>query len=228
MLLVEDRDLLAKFRAGHPPTLGVVYAHYVPDVERALTRGFPFRDGEQSLRFFGFTRSYELSDAIQDTFLKAFNVGARLAYNGTAPYRPYLLQMARNVVIDKHRRARISPDRLVTLHLQDAGEGGEDAAARAPAAIDDPETATLRAEASMLVADFVAGQDGDTQTLLRVHFDEERSQSEAAAALGLRRSELRARIEVVRGRLLRFLKSRGFIDHVDRETLLRALEGGPG
>lgn len=228
MLLAKDQELLARFRAGHSPTLGVVYAHYLPDVERALTRGFPFRDGERSLRFFGFTRSYELSDAIQDTFLKAFNVGARLSYNGTAPYRPYLLQMARNVVIDKHRHGRISPDRLVSLQSSETAVGVEDAAARTQAAVDDPETAMLRAEASMLVADFVAGQDGDTQTLLRVHFDEERSQSEAAAALGLRRSELRARIEVVRSRLLRFLKSRGFIDQVDRETLLRALEERPG
>lgn len=225
MLLVEDPNLLAEFRAGQPAALSKIYAHYLPDVERALTRGFPFRDGERSLRFFGFSRSYELADAVQDTFLKAFQPGARMAFNGTDPYKPYLLQMARNVVIDKYRRARIRPDRLGAGPAPDAfGATGDDLETRTPATGDDPEAATLRAEASSLVADFVSVQDAATRELLRLHFEEEESQETTAAALGLRRSELRSQVELVRGRLLRFLKARGFIETVDRAAVLRALE----
>ncbi|MSP72879.1 MAG: hypothetical protein EXR76_12055, partial [Myxococcales bacterium] len=88
MLLLENPNLLEDFRAGRPAALAQVFSHYSPEVERALTRGFPFLDGERSLRFFGFSRSYELSDAVQDTFLKAFQPAARLAFNGTTPHKP--------------------------------------------------------------------------------------------------------------------------------------------
>ncbi len=221
--MLENRRLLDGFREGRPAALQAVYLHFQPDVERALSRGFPFRDGERSLRFFGFSRSYELSDAIQDTFAKAFAPQARLAYNGLDPYRPYLVQMARNVVIDRHRRARISPERLSTLPDGASDEGAPQDRVASP--VEDPETTILQAEARALVADFVSGQDEQMQALLRVHFDEDRSQEAAAAALGLRRSEVRAQVEVIRGRLLRFLKARGFIESVDRASLFRALEG---
>lgn len=222
MLLIDDPKLLEDYRAGRPAALTRVYEHYRRDVERTLVAGFPLQDGERSLRFLGFSRSYELCDAVQDTFVRAFSPQARGRYDGTSPFRPYLLQMARNVVIDRHRRARVRPERLVTLPGE-SPEGPDALHARTPAPSPDPEAETLRAEAARLLDAFVAEQDPKTRALIRVHFDEEQSQEAAAAALGLRRSELRTQVEAVRARLLRFLKSRGFIHEVSRAALVRQL-----
>src|SRR5262249_47400158 len=99
-LLLESRPLLDGFRRGDQAALLAVYRHYVRDVARFLTRGFSFSSDGKPCMFRGFAGGYEIEAALQEVFRRAFEERARLAYNGIDPYRPYLLRIARNAVIN--------------------------------------------------------------------------------------------------------------------------------
>src|SRR5437763_656168 len=104
MLLVERRELLDRFRVGQQSALAEVYRHYRPELVAFLSRGFSFRSGERTLSFRGYTQPYDLNNAVQETFARAFKESARLGYDGLRSYKWYLLTIARNFVIDEFRQ----------------------------------------------------------------------------------------------------------------------------
>jgi hypothetical protein len=72
-LLSEDRELLAAFRAGNSRSLEDVYRHYFPLVTRLLRRGFVVhRIGQPSFTF-ALTKPFELENAVQEVFTRAFD-----------------------------------------------------------------------------------------------------------------------------------------------------------
>jgi DNA-directed RNA polymerase specialized sigma24 family protein len=60
-------------------------------------------------------------ELVQDTFAKAFAAAARQAYDGVSPYRPYLLRITKNLMIDRYRAAQRTP-----VELDETGVGDID------------------------------------------------------------------------------------------------------
>src|SRR5262245_1007229 len=128
-LFVERRELLARFRAGDRRALEETYRHYAKAVATFLSRGFVFSASGRSLRFVGYSNSFDVDNALSETFLRAFQESARLGYDGIHPYKTYLLSIARNFVIDELRRQK-----FVSLTEETSEPEGDDG--RPPSAED--------------------------------------------------------------------------------------------
>jgi RNA polymerase sigma factor (sigma-70 family) len=96
-------DLLRRFRRGERDALSEVYRAYLPAVTQVLRRGFVVK--ATGLRLPGCASREDLADAVQEVFTRTLNDKAREAYDGQRDYAPYLVAVARNIVIDRHRRS---------------------------------------------------------------------------------------------------------------------------
>ena len=135
-------------------------------------------------------RRVDASDIVQDVLLEANRrLGDYLA-NPTMPFRLWLRHMARDRLIDAHRRHRVaasrSVDREVSIH--EAGPGDGIAPAAADAMVDRDLTPAAAATWQELQRRFAAAVDqldeGDRQIVLLRHF-EHLSTAEAAELLSL-------------------------------------------
>lgn len=100
MDLTSDRALLDAFRRGDRDALQRVYRAHVAKVMQVVTYGCASSSG----RVPGVGRE-RCDDLVQEVFVKAFGERARQAYDGLRPYEPYLLQIARNLLVDRARRS---------------------------------------------------------------------------------------------------------------------------
>lgn len=194
--LASNRQLLDGFRAGAPQALREVYAHYAPELARAL----PGKLSELA-------RPIELADALQETFTRAFSQKARLGYDGLKPYAAYLLGIARNVIVDNLRRRQ-----LTQAVLAEVSASGPDA--EPPPS---PELAAEHAEAGRVVDNFVTSLNGTDRALYQARFADGKTQAEAAAALGLTRIRVRRAELRLRKRLLEHLKTAGYLEDIKME-----------
>jgi RNA polymerase sigma-70 factor (ECF subfamily) len=199
MLLVSDRALLDGFRAGRPEALQAVYRHYAPRVHGHLRAGFSFSSGGRRLRFHGYQRPYDLENAVQEVFLRAFVPRARLSYDGLRPYGDYLLAIARNLVLNELRRKE-------ALFVD---EERADEAEQPPV-----EELYEQRELDGLLASFAAGLDARMGDYYRARFVENRSQVEAAAALGMHRIVARRLEAKLKLALLDHMKAHGYLEDV--------------
>src|SRR5687767_6554292 len=103
-LLVGNRALLERFRLGDRAALEEVYRHYAPQLALFLARGFTFHSQGRELYFRGFKEPFDLDNAIQETFTRAFSHDARQSYDGLNPYKNYVFAIARNWVVSELRR----------------------------------------------------------------------------------------------------------------------------
>jgi RNA polymerase sigma factor (sigma-70 family) len=195
-----NRELLLAFRAGDREALASVYWHYLPWVERLLRRGF----GSGDVRVPGLADP-DVSDVLQDTFARAFSAPGRNGYDGLRPYRNYLLRIARNIMIDRARIAgRVELD-------ADIGEEADD----------DDESAEEIVEHSRLqqaTQVFVRGLDPESRELVRLRFEDERSQEAVAAAMGVSRRRIRTLEKRVREGLERHLAAAGLGEELTHGT----------
>jgi RNA polymerase sigma factor (sigma-70 family) len=182
------------FRRGDRLTLARVYWFHIDRVEQIIRRNLSaWRAG----RGRDAVPNRDVEDLVQDTFARAFDPRARLAFDGERDYWPYLATIARNVLTDALRKWRgdlvvDTGGRLEDRPL-DAGEAGEVPAWEEPRVM-----AILRA--------YIQGLPPD---LARVH--DQRyvlgaSQEEAARALNLTRQRLRTLENKLRSGLRRALK----------------------
>ncbi len=216
MILVDDRELLDAFRRGDRAALLAVYEHYVTDVTRFLTRGFTFDSQGRHCAFSGFRGGYEIEAAIQEVFRRAFEERARLAYDGLRPYRPYLLRIARNAVINdlkskqpilfRYRQGR-------PVILEPSPEESPDAS---PTATASPEEIAEAREVHALVVAFKAELDEREAKVFRARFEEGMSAERAGSSTGLTRSQIRTTEQKLRERFLAFMQSRGYLGHYGR------------
>lgn len=195
LALEQDRELLAAFREGRSDILERVYHALVDDVFRLAALGFATRAGMIRPE-----RDRDEQRAIvQDVFVRAFADRARAAYDGVRPYRPYLLTIARNVMIDRVR-ARVAEHARTT-------EVDVDAIIAADAPItgdieEDAEQRSLRERAT----EYLATLDPEMRAFVELRFERDLSQAALAEHLRITRRRVRTlEARVIKG-LRRFLK----------------------
>ena len=101
----DDRPLLDAFRRGDRAAAERVYYHYVDDVDKLVRRGF-ILDAKETIRVPGIGDADAAADLVQEVFVRALSEPARLSYDGLRPYRPYLLRIAKNLLIDRLRATK--------------------------------------------------------------------------------------------------------------------------
>jgi RNA polymerase sigma factor (sigma-70 family) len=197
-IFANDRALLDRFRRGERGALSAVFEHYADDVATLARRGFTIESsGHVYVRGEGRDGEYEL---VQETFAKAFAEKARLAYDGISPYRPYLLRITKNLMIDRYR-AKQKDSRTIAL---DAAElDAATATAELPPDLHWQKLATATAE-------FVATLDPKPRELVKLRFEDGLSQDRVAQALGCTRRKIRTLERDVQSGLRSWLKQRGF------------------
>lgn len=231
-LLIERRELLDRFKRGERRALEEVYRHYVADVAAFLQRGFTFQSGGRALRFSGYAQPFDLDNALQETFARAFKESARAGYDGLNPYRNYLFAIARNLVLDefRNREVAMSPfiDQLDSGAPVDTAVADGEEAAPAGATGDAPSGAVsaeqefLRNELGRLYAAFVARLDERDRTFFRFRFEEQRTQVDAGARSGLSHMQARTLEKKLRRAFLEFMQTNGYLEAYGSATTAKA------
>ncbi len=193
--LDRDRDLLADFRAGKREALARVYHALVDDVFKLVALGFTSANG--TIR--GERDPDEQRVVVQEVFAKAFAERARLGYDGVRPYRPYLLTIARNVMVDRVRAQTGELGRATDVDV-DAILASD---APIPGAVEESaDQRRLRARA----AAYLETLDIEMRQFVALRFERELSHLDVAAELGITRRRVRTlEARVIKG-LRRFLK----------------------
>ncbi len=193
--LEQDRELLAAFRAGQREALERIYHALIDDVFRLAALGFATPSG--SIR--GERDPDEQRAIVQDVFVRAFSERARTGYDGLRPYRPYLLTIARNVMIDRarSRMTELARSTEVDVNAIIAAD------AEIPGVVEETaEQQSLRTRA----AAYIGTLDGNERQIVRLRFEDELSQVDVAATLGISRRRVRTlEARVIKG-LRKFLK----------------------
>lgn len=231
-LLIERRELLERFRKGERRALEEVYRHYVADVAKFLERGFTFQSRDRHLRFVGYSQPFDVDNAIQETFTRAFKESARLGYDGLHSYKNYLLAIARNLVVDEFRNKEVAMTPFVYSETgAERGEAapvydGEEAApARSLSSEGSHGTSAeqdfLRQELSKLYAGFVERLDERDRMFFRARFEEQRTQVEAGEVCGLTHMQSRTLEKKLRERFLKYMHSNGYLEDYGAPARLR-------
>jgi RNA polymerase sigma factor (sigma-70 family) len=175
-VLAADRLLLEAFRRGDRAALTTVYFHYVDDIAAMVRNGFSIPTSGVRVR--GAADEQTERDLVQEVFARAFVVRARDAYDGVRPYGPYLRRIAKNLMIDRLR----AMDRSVPLDSEDAELVIEPEVPEAEAEWSEQRRETIA---------YIAGLAPELQKLVKLRFEDEVSQDQAAEALGISRRRVR-------------------------------------
>jgi RNA polymerase sigma-70 factor (ECF subfamily) len=234
-LLIEQRELLRRFKAGERRALEEVYRHYAPAVAAFLGHGFTFTSRDRTMRFSGYRQPFDLDNALQETFARAFQESARLAYDGLHPYKGYLLAIARNLVLDEFRNREVA----MSPFLETSAGGAEAPAAQsgeaAPPSPTHGETTSghrsaehdfLRHELGQLYVDFVERLEARDRMFFIARFEEQRTQIEAGQKAGLSHMQARTLEKKLRQRFLEFMQAKGYLEgyRTATKTPARALQ----
>ena len=207
-IFASDRALLDRFRRGDRDALVAVYERYVDEVATLARRGFTI-EAHATVYVRGADRDgeYELT---QETFARAFTEKARLAYDGIQPYRPYLLRITKNLMID---RFRAEPNPARTVELDAIGVGDLDQLLATNAELGRADEPIALDDRALFVAtrEYVATLDPETQRFVALRFEDELSQDETAAQLRCTRRRVRTLEHEVQHGLRSWLKTRGLL-----------------
>ena len=198
-LLLSDRGLLDAFRRGDAEALTKVYYQHVEAVARLLRRGFVL-DAQGGARVFGAPNADIARELVQETFRRAFSAAGRRAYDGLRPYRPYLLRIAKNLLIDRHgrRRPEVSWDAATDAAALDAAILGPEL----EQSLDDRRLF----EVTQM---YLQGLPPEEREIVRLRFEEGLSQDVVSVRLGVTRRRVRSVEESVERGLQRHLTSKG-------------------
>lgn len=213
---LKDNDELAEaFRRGDREVLHEIYEEFHDDVEKLLRGGFTFTSDGDTMRFQGFREPFRLREVIQDAFIHAFRERVREGYDPSRSYRPYLLTVVKNHMIDRFRRKKLERDLFVAADAvaePDENEqevldriGGEDDDEK------DPEREALRSELASLLETFLEDLNDEDAAIVKHHLLGDLTQHEMADHLDTNRNRVRKRIRRIRHELLGHLKREGFV-----------------
>ncbi len=239
MLLIKNPELLAAFRRGEKAAMEIVYRHYVKGISHFMQKGFSFRSGDRFFYFKGYRSPFDLHNAAQEVFRRAFEERARLSYNGVNSYSNWILAIARNMIINQFRNKEIPFSQFENRD----GEGGEKnwdneiteefSGVLYGTANDKQDHALEKAQLAELMKRFMEQLSDEDKELVRVRYTEGQGQEEAAKALNSTRMKVRTQEAKVRRRLIAFLRHSGYLDmymksivsdEAATETLMRAPE----
>ena len=188
-----DRELLAAFRAGERSALERVYFAFVDDVFRLAALGFSTPGGVIRPAL----DPDEQRTIVQEVFVRAFAPKARTAYDGLRPYRPYLLMIARNLMVDRARTRGAENARASTVEVEEI-----------PGAAAEVEEAEDQRRLREAARAFVATLDAELARLVELRFDHDLSQLEIADRMHI----TRRRVRTLEARVIE-----GFRRFLDRE-----------
>jgi RNA polymerase sigma factor (sigma-70 family) len=219
-LLIERRELLERFKKGERKALEEVYRHYVADVATFLERGFSFNSRDRVLRFTGYAQPFDLDNALQETFTRAFKESARIGYDGLHSYRNYLFAIARNLVIDefRNREVAMSPfiedDRGTERAPSHDGEEAGPAQTITGAASHgtSAEADYLKQELTTLYASFIERLDDRDRMFFKARFQEQKTQVEAGEVCGLSHMQSRTLEKKLREKFLKYMHQKGYLE----------------
>ncbi len=198
MILVEDRALLDAFRRGEHAALETVYRAYVDLVAAVARRGFVL-DRQGGAHVPGAATDAEQQDIIQETFTRAFAEKARLSYDGLQPYRPWLMRICKNLMIDRVRKA----GREISHPEIDLG---------ADDTLPEPELSLDERRLQHATAAFVAQLDEPSATLYRLRYTEGLPQHRVATEMGVGRKKVRLLEADLRDGLYQWLAARDLVE----------------
>lgn len=215
-LLSSDRDLLDAFRRGDRAALERVYEHYAPMIAAFLSRGFTFSSKGRQLQFRGYHQPFDLDNALQETFVRAFSERARLAYDGLNPYRSYVTTIARNLVLSEFRRREVAASQLFVVRDGDDPSSDLEARGAGPPLVSEPapsaEAQLLRDELRRLYGAFVEQLSERERAYFVARFEERQIRVEAGRASGLSHMQARTLEKKLRRRFLAFMQDNGYLD----------------
>lgn len=155
-----------------------VFEMYADDVSKILRHGF--RLDARQLVVHGIKDVEREKELLQEVFIRAFSERARLAYNALSPYRPYLLQIARNLLIDELRK--------VGLPAVDISPGELEAAPSLDIPADEALAMTALREATTA---YLQTLPLDLSHFVRLRFETGMSQAQVAEHLSVTRRQVR-------------------------------------
>ncbi len=158
-----DAELVRRSQTGDAEAFGELYERYVDDVYRFF--------------YYRVTQPADAEDLTEATFLRAWRSIGRVKADATLNFRAWLLRIARNLWIDRHRTAR--------------DEAPLDAAASKPAATPDPEDALLASEAHDDLTRALAQLPERLREVVLYRFVHGLSHRETAALLGVSEAHVR-------------------------------------
>jgi RNA polymerase sigma-70 factor (ECF subfamily) len=217
-LLTTDRTLLMGYREGRPEALERVYREYARPLAGYLRQGFSFQSKGSEHYFNGIQTAYDLDNALQEIFMRAFSPAARERYDGLRPFSGYLFAIARNWVIDHGRRTR-REGVLPILPNTEPSHAETDASSAHPS------VASEASELGGLIAGFFVDRPEADKTLYTLRFNEELSQMQVAERMGLTRIQVRRREATLLRDLLGHLKRHGYLANAKApsSSLVRAM-----
>jgi RNA polymerase sigma factor (sigma-70 family) len=189
--------LIERFRAGEPAVLELVYRSCRADVTR-LVRAGVHRASRSGWRAAVGAAAEEVSDLVQEVFIRVLAPKARLGYRGAGPFQAYVASIARNVLRDWIRRKRREiPTRPETLErLRDRSAPGDDIERT------DPSTAPA-------LDAFLRGLPPQLRAIHDKRYAAGLSERQTAVALGVGRQTVRTLDRRLRAQLLETFASSG-------------------
>jgi RNA polymerase sigma factor (sigma-70 family) len=201
--------LLDRFRRGDREALAEVYRAYLQRITLVLRRGFVLAKAGVTVP--GCANPDDLAEALQEVFARAFDREARESYDAQRDYAPYLVTIARNVIISRYRRSdreRLGVD-AESLIESDINESSPDEAA-----------AWLNARSLEITRAYLASLEEPLRALHAARYVQALSQRDTARQLGLSRSKVRNMDEKLRRELRNLLIQQS--PHERSETSLRS------
>lgn len=176
----ETRELLRRVQAHDTVAAGALWARHRPALRRMIDMRLDPALG----------RRVDASDIVQDVLIKASQRLPDYLQNPVLPFHLWLRQIARDHIIDQHRRHRVAERRSLDRERPLALPSFADRSSLELAAqLRDPEltpaAAALRAELGRRFQSALAQLDEDDREIILLRHFEQLSNSDAARALGI-------------------------------------------
>lgn len=204
-IFVQTPGLLNRYRAGDKLAFEKIYHEYFDEVSTLIQRGFVY-SREKMFVVRGITDPSIQSDLIQETFVRCFSETARRGYDGKNPFRPYLLRITKNLMIDRMRKL----GRQVVISALDIPSGMEDIdtllSENKPYTCSDPGQDTHFKVQQKVTRSFVENLDENRRLFFELRYVRGESQERVAHTLGITRAKVRTLERGLRSSLKKHLK----------------------